>query len=87
MHRWQVERLAARGASTCLEHGRAAAKGGELLAFGFGFGAVGFGEAAVLKMIFRLIKTDEIGKKKTGRTDELDNSRWRFLFVPAQWCR
>lgn len=48
MHRRQVQRGPARGASTRLEHCRATPECGELVAFGFGFGSIRFRETAVL---------------------------------------
>lgn len=58
VYRWQVQRLPAGGASTCLEYCWAAAQCGEFVAFSLGFCSVGFCEAAVLEVF--LVSTREI---------------------------
>lgn len=92
MHRWQVQCGPAGGASTRLEHCWAAPECVQFVAFGLGFGSVGFCEAAVLEVFLlstnkTMNEVEEMGRRskeievnETNRT----NVRWRSLFFPAQ---
>lgn len=92
MHRWQIQCGPAGGASTRLEHYWAAPESGQFVAFGLGFGSVGFCEAAVLEVFLlstnkTMNEVEELGRgSKEVEVNETNrkNVRWRSLFFPAQ---